>query len=349
MGLKSFNPEKELKKLNRKYTKKHLIMSLISLVLLISIGSSYAIFSIQPEYHTFIKGTVGEFSTGDILLSVLVEGEKRDEFPAKGSGYVFESVTCENGTTGTWDKEKWGLQATFTKTDKCVLSFIKDITPPTLEIKIENTEWGRADVYVTADDSDSTIKTIRYYLDDELEYEGLNKYYTITDINAGTHNFKVECEDYAGNIAVAEEDFYIVACFIAGTLVLTDDGLVPIEEIKVDDYVYTINRTTNQKELKRVKGTIKSETYTIYKLTINDEEIYASPRHPFYVVDKGYTEAYNLKKGDLLLSTNGVKKIANVEILEYQEPIPVYNLEVEGNHNFLVTKDGYLVHNSPYS
>ena len=125
MRLKQFNPNKELKKLNRKYTKKHLIMSLIVVVLLISIGSSYAIFSIQPEYHTFIKGTVGEFSTGDILLSVLVEGEKQDSFPAKDSGYTFESVTCENGTTGTWDNESWGLQVTFTKPDKCTVNFIE--------------------------------------------------------------------------------------------------------------------------------------------------------------------------------------------------------------------------------
>lgn len=125
MRLKQFNPNKELKKLNRKYTKKHLIISLIALVLLISIGSSYAIFSIQPEYHTLIKGTVGEFSTGDILLSVLVEGEKQDSFPAKDSGYVFESVTCEEGTTGTWDNENWGLNITFIKPDKCTVSFVE--------------------------------------------------------------------------------------------------------------------------------------------------------------------------------------------------------------------------------
>lgn len=127
MRLKQFNPNKELKKLDRKYTKKHLIISLIVLVLLISIGSSYAIFSIQTEYHTLIKGTVGEFSTGDILLSVLVEGEKQDNFPAKGSGYTFESVTCEKGTTGTWDTTNWGLKITFIKPDKCTVNFAKGL------------------------------------------------------------------------------------------------------------------------------------------------------------------------------------------------------------------------------
>ncbi len=147
MRLKPFNPNKELKKLNRKYTKKHLIISLIVLVLIISIGSSYAIFSIQPEYHTFIKGTVGEFSTGDILLSVLVEGEKQDSFPAKDSGYAFESVTCENGTTGTWDNENWGLNITFTKPDKCTVNFKKNklvnfmVGETTYQAK-EGMSWG---------------------------------------------------------------------------------------------------------------------------------------------------------------------------------------------------------------
>ena len=123
MRLKQFNPNKELKKLNRKYTKKHLIISLIALVLLISIGSSYAIFSIQPEYHTFIKGTVGEFSTGDIKLFVTVEGEKRDEFPAKGSGYGYKSVTCKNGGTGIWDNDNWQIKLSVNGPDECTINF----------------------------------------------------------------------------------------------------------------------------------------------------------------------------------------------------------------------------------
>ena len=127
MRLKPFNPDKELKKANHKYTKKQLITTLLVLVVMITIGTSYAIFSIQPEYHTFIKSQVGEFSTGDIKLSVLVEGESQSDFPAKGTGYAFEKVECENGSTGTWDADAWQLTLAAKGPDKCTVSFVKGI------------------------------------------------------------------------------------------------------------------------------------------------------------------------------------------------------------------------------
>ncbi len=123
MRLKPFNPGKELKKSNRKYTKKQLITTLLVLVVMITIGSSYAIFSIQPEYHTFIKSQVGEFSTGDIKLSVLVEGVAQSDFPAKDTGYAFEKVECDNGSTGTWNADAWQLTLTAKGPDKCTVSF----------------------------------------------------------------------------------------------------------------------------------------------------------------------------------------------------------------------------------
>ena len=114
MRLKPFNSDRELKKVKRKYTKKQLITTLLVLVGMVTIGTSYAIFSIQPEYHTFVKSQVGEFSTGDIKLFVTVDGEKRDKFPAKDSGYIYDKVMCENDGTGTWDNENWNLQFIFT-------------------------------------------------------------------------------------------------------------------------------------------------------------------------------------------------------------------------------------------
>ena len=174
MRLKQFNPNKELKKLNHKYTKKHLIISLIVLVLLISIGSSYAIFSIQPEYHTFIKGTVGEFSTGDILLSVLVEGEKQDNFPAKDSGYAFESVTCENGTTGTWDNENWGLQVTFTKPDKCTINFVESMLFANYIKNLYNSENEGSNGLYYHDGQGTYVNADQEIGDNSYRYSGAN-------------------------------------------------------------------------------------------------------------------------------------------------------------------------------
>ncbi len=129
MRLKPFKPDKELKKSNRKYSKKQLISTLLVLAVLITIGTSHAIFSIQPEYYTFIKSQVGEFSTSDIKLFVTVEGEKLDEFPAKDSGYVYEKVTCENGGTGTWDADNWQIKLSVSGPDECTINFVKYVIP----------------------------------------------------------------------------------------------------------------------------------------------------------------------------------------------------------------------------
>ena len=41
-------------------------------------------------------------------------------------------------------------------------------------------------------------------------------------------------------------------CFVAGTVVLMEDGNVPIEEVEEGDYVYAANPETGEKGLKRV-------------------------------------------------------------------------------------------------
>ena len=157
MHLKPFNPDKELKKTNRKYTKKQLITTLLVLVVMITIGSSYAIFSIQPEYHTFVKSQVGEFSTGDIKLSVLVEGVTQSDFPAKGTDYAFESVTCDNGSTGTWDADAWQLTLTAQGPDKCTISFLK-IEPLTTKLLKQYQEGATTGLV-----KDTTNTNLYYY------------------------------------------------------------------------------------------------------------------------------------------------------------------------------------------
>lgn len=121
----AFNPDKELKKVNRTYNKKDLIISLFILLIMISIGSSYAIFSIDPQSYEIINSKVGEFTTSDIKMSVLVEGGVQNNFPVKDSGYVYENVKCENGSTGVWDVNTWQLKLAAEGPDKCTVSFVK--------------------------------------------------------------------------------------------------------------------------------------------------------------------------------------------------------------------------------
>ncbi len=137
-------------------------------------------------------------------------------------------------------------------------------------------------------------------------------------------------------------------CFVAGTLVLTDDGQIPIEDIEVGDYVYATDPETGESGYKRVAQTFKRETDELVHVTYSgDDTITTTPTHPFYVVQKGWTAAIELRAGDMLVTCNGeyvvVEKIQH-ELLE--TPVSVYNFEVEDFHTYYVGSTSVLVHNS---
>ncbi len=135
-------------------------------------------------------------------------------------------------------------------------------------------------------------------------------------------------------------------CFIAGTLVLTQSGNVPIEKVKVGDYVFAWDEETDTVALKEVVETYINETDELIHVFVNGEEIVTTPSHPFYSPIKGWTDAVHLRAGDILVLVNGeyavVEKVQH-EILE--APVTVYNFQVEDYHTYYVTDIGVLVHN----
>ena len=136
-------------------------------------------------------------------------------------------------------------------------------------------------------------------------------------------------------------------CFVEGTKVLTENGYKSIEDIEKGEYVYAMNVDTNTYELKKVLRKIENETNKIYKITVNDKVIETTEKHEIYVIDKGWIAASELKVGDKLSSMDDVDtEITKIEIEEYKEQIPVYNMEVEGHHNYLITDNNFLVHNA---
>ena len=135
-------------------------------------------------------------------------------------------------------------------------------------------------------------------------------------------------------------------CFVAGTVVLTEDGNVPIEEVEEGDYVYAENPETGEKGLKRVLQTFINESDKLIHIHVNKEEIVATPQHPFYVSNKGWVGAVDLRAGDILVLQNGeyvIVEMVQHEILE--APIAVYNFEVEDFHTYYVGESSVLVHN----
>ena len=135
-------------------------------------------------------------------------------------------------------------------------------------------------------------------------------------------------------------------CFAAGTLVQTEDGTKPVEEIERGDRVLAWEEKTGQTALKPVLETYVNETRELVHVFVGGEEIVCTPSHPFYSPVKGWTEAVHLRAGDILVLVNGeyvvVEKVQH-ELLE--APINVYNFNVEGFHTYYVSGVGVLVHN----
>ena len=135
-------------------------------------------------------------------------------------------------------------------------------------------------------------------------------------------------------------------CFVAGTLVRTKDGEKPIENIEIGDCVWAWDENTGKVALKPVLETYVNETYELVHVFVNGEEIISTPGHPFYSPVNGWIDAVHLRAGDILVLVNGeyvvVEKIQH-ELLE--EPINVYNFNVDEFHTYFVSGIGVLVHN----
>lgn len=115
----------------------------------------------------------------------------------------------------------------------------------------------------------------------------------------------------------------------------------------VGDYVWAWDEETSEKSLRRVTETYINQTSELVHVFVGGEEIVTTPTHPFYSPVKGWTDAAQLRAGDILVLVNGeyvvVEKVQH-EILE--SPINVYNFQVAGDHTYYVSDIGVLTHNS---
>ncbi|MCA9088363.1 MAG: hypothetical protein KDA90_06970 [Planctomycetaceae bacterium] len=73
----------------------------------------------------------------------------------------------------------------------------------------------------------------------------------------------------------------------------------------------------------------------ILTLTVGGQTIQSTTEHPFFVQDKGWTEAQELQPGDLLLTSEG-RWVAIESIQRDRQPAPVYNLTVDYWHTYFL-------------
>jgi RHS repeat-associated protein len=142
-----------------------------------------------------------------------------------------------------------------------------------------------------------------------------------------------------------DADNCVLSCFVPGTLVATEDGARPIEELEIGDKVWALNLETQQNELAEVVRLFERQAPDTWILTVDGgKEIETTDEHPFFVEGKGFTRADQLQAGDRLRTFEG-EWIRIEAVASRPDPRPVHNFEVADQHNYYVGTEQILVHN----
>ena len=142
------------------------------------------------------------------------------------------------------------------------------------------------------------------------------------------------------------------ACFVGETLVKKYDieterfVKVPIEQIKIGDYVASYDENTKTNIVSYVSEVYKNSAKELVKIYIDGECITTTLTHPFFSVDRNcWVSADELGENENLLNY-ALEPICidSIEIISGDER-DVYNLTVEDSHNYYVGESEILVHN----
>jgi hypothetical protein len=149
---------------------------------------------------------------------------------------------------------------------------------------------------------------------------------------AGMHLTTGEYAAAALDLAMA----LIPGCFGAGTRLLTPDGDKPIEDFQIGDWVLSApeDNPTAPPEPRQVEVLFR-RTAALLNLHAGGQVIRTTAPHPFYVQDRGWTAASDLKPGDLLRSHDGQWAAVDA-VTDSGEVATVYNLQVADYHTYFV-------------
>ncbi len=155
-------------------------------------------------------------------------------------------------------------------------------------------------------------------------------------------------------------------CFIGDTLVDTDEGLVGMELLAkrsdAGDVLPTarsLDPHTGRFVSRAItRAWVAGETHTLVEVrTSSGLAFRCTPEHQFLTTGAGWVEAQDMAPGTGLLAHHDQRgqttdRVVAVTGVALDHPVQVYDLEVDGTHNFLVSDGsvaaGVVVHNSEY-
>jgi FOG: HEAT repeat len=135
------------------------------------------------------------------------------------------------------------------------------------------------------------------------------------------------------------------SCFLAGTPVRTEMGIVPIESLKAGDRVLTQDQDSGELAYKVVLRTTLRPPAKMVEIKAGGENIYTTLGHPFWVAGQGWRMAKQLKEGDLLHGLGGATPIESIAAAGEHA---AHNLVVDDTNTYFVGRAGLLVHDNEF-
>ena len=204
-------------------------------------------------------------------------------------------------------------------------------------------------VFIVAD-----IGTLAY---DEIANGGANRTENLFALGADAAGFFVPFATGGGLAAraslraddAAKAARSAICCFVAGTPVLTDQGLRPIEELGVDDLVLAKDVTTGEQSFKPIIDLIRRHGRVIWEVTVKGvngeaETFRTTDDHPWWVGGSVWVATDKLQSGMAVEDEEG-KSFTIAEVIKTEDREPTYNLTVADFETYYVGETGILVHN----
>jgi Pretoxin HINT domain len=196
-----------------------------------------------------------------------------------------------------------------------------------------------------------------------FEVDEFHTYY-VAEVGVWVHNTNCTPENAISRALVRGEEAARlqdrqVPCFAAGTLVHTKEGLKPIEDIRIDDWVLSYpddqstpdhRREEHEYTYRKVAQTFVTEDQPVSKLIVSNlasgkrETIMVTANHPIYCQNRGWIPVSDIEAGDVVENFL-FGHLMVFRVYHAVENARVYNFEVDEFHTYYVGEQGVWVHN----
>jgi len=146
---------------------------------------------------------------------------------------------------------------------------------------------------------------------------------------------------------------YLDECFPYNSFISTEQGKIKIGQLEKRynggeklPMVVSFNEQTKKFEYKNIKKVWCNGVKDVYQIVLGGKRKVKSTKNHKYLTQRGWVEMEHLKVGDAIISNNESGSMIVTKKMEFIKTEKVYDMEVEDNHNFIVTSSTPNYNNS---